>query len=142
MLYCVTNKAVQCRELECRPTFTFAQRKWKKFPEGKSTPMTLWIWSNGLTPPPPVFIAFLGLLKMSSSCQTCRPGPTGPNSSYATDNDQNWQNFQFQIWLEINPGTIFFIWSSGLNQRAPVMLASKAKRTNKVCLFRKQPEWI
>jgi len=30
-------------------------------------------------------IAFWGLLKMSSSCPTCRPGPTGPNSSYATD---------------------------------------------------------
>ena len=83
MLYCVTNKALQCRELECRPTFAFALRKFSFFPEGKSTPKTHWIRSNGLTPPP-VFIAFLAFLKMSSSCPTCRPGPTGPNSSYAT----------------------------------------------------------
>jgi hypothetical protein len=31
------------------------------------------------------FIVFVGLLKMSFSCPTCRPGPTWPNSSYATE---------------------------------------------------------
>ena len=65
----------------------------KIFPRRQITLKTHWIRSNGLTPPP-VFIAFLGLSKMSSSCPTCRPGPTGPNSSYATVWGRAWSTFK------------------------------------------------
>jgi len=71
-VYCATNKALQCRDWNvglhsCKEIFPRKQINAKD---------TLDLIKR--LDPPPVFIAFLGLSKMSSSCPICRPGPTGP----------------------------------------------------------------